>query len=191
MFAALAFVLGPSVAHAATYEVDPAHSMVGFSVTHMGFSTVRGFFGTVSGTVEIDPSNPSTARVDGKVGVESVNTMNQDRDDHLRNPDFFDVARFPEMTFRSTAVRNVTNDGFDLVGDFTLHGVTKEVVFHVARLSAERTDPWGNTKVATTATTTLNRKDFGMSWNKQLDQGGWLVGEEVQVTLDLELKKTK
>lgn len=191
MFAALALVLSPSVAHAATYDVDPTHSMVGFSVSHMGFSSVRGFFGTVSGTVEIDPANPSTAKVEGTVGVESVNTMNQDRDDHLRNPDFFDVASFPEMTFRSTAVRNVTKDGFDLVGDFTLHGVTKPVVFHVARLSPEATDPWGNTKVATSATATIARKDFGMTWNKQLDQGGWLVGDEVQVTLDLELVKRK
>lgn len=188
---ALLALFSISLASAATYEVDPAHSMVGFSVAHMSFSTVRGFFGTMSGTVEWDAANPAATKVAGKVSVDSVNTMNADRDAHLKKPDFFDAVRFPEMTFASTAVRNVTADGFDLVGNITIRGVTKEVVFKVKKLSAERTDPWGATKVATTATTTLNRQDFGVSFNQNLDQGGYLVGNDVTVTLDLELKKVK
>lgn len=188
MFALLS-LLAP--AFAATYEVDAAHSTIGFSVTHMSVSTVRGVFGTVSGTIDYDPANIAASKFSGKVGVGSVDTNNNDRDAHLKNADFFDVANFPEMTFVSKAIRNVTADGFEIVGDLTIRGVTKEVVFKTKKLSADKVDPWGNTKSGTTATATINRKDFGVSWNKAIDQGGWVVSDEVQIELLLELTKKK
>jgi polyisoprenoid-binding protein YceI len=188
MFALLS-LLAP--AHAASYEVDAAHSTIGFSVTHMAVSTVRGVFGTVTGTVDYDPANVAASKFSGKIGIASVDTNNAERDTHLKNPDFFDAAKFPEMTFTSKSVRNVTADGFEVVGDLTLHGVTKEVVFKVKKLAADKVDPWGNTKSGTIATTTINRQDFGVSWNKALDQGGWVVSDDVQVELLLELTKKK
>ena len=189
MLFALAALLVP--AHAATYEVDAAHSTIGFSVTHMSVSTVRGVFGTVSGTIEYDPANVAASRFSGTVGVASVDTNNNDRDAHLKNADFFDVAKFPEMKFVSKSVRNVTADAFEIVGDLTIRGVTREVVFKAKKLAADKVDPWGNTKSGTTATATINRQDFGVSWNKALDQGGWVVSDEVNVELLLELTKRK
>jgi polyisoprenoid-binding protein YceI len=176
-------------ASAATWEVDAAHSTVGFTVTHMSVSTVRGVFGTVSGSIEYDPASPAASKFTGTVSTASVDTNNADRDSHLKNADFFDVEKFPEMKFASKSVRNVTADAFEVVGDLTLHGVTKEVVFKVKKPAPPMVDPWGATKSGTTATTTINRKDFGVSWNKQLDSGGWVVSDEVQVELLLELKK--
>lgn len=189
MLFALVSLLAP--AFAATYEVDAAHSTIGFSVTHMSVSTVRGVFGTVTGTIEYDPANVAASKFEGKVGVGSVDTNNNDRDAHLKNPDFFDAVKFPEMTFASKSVRNVTADGFEVVGDLTIRGVTKEVVFKVKKLAAEKVDPWQNTKSGTVATAVINRKDFGVSWNKAIDQGGWVVGDEVNVELLLELSKKK
>lgn len=174
---------------AATYEVDASHSQVGFSVTHMMVSTVRGSFGTVSGTIEYDPKNVAATKVSGKVTVASVDTNNADRDTHLKSAEFFGVDLFPEMTLKSKSVKNIGRTGFDLVTDLTIHGVTKEVVFHVNSLSADFTDPWGNVKAGTSATATINRQDFGVSWNKTLDQGGLVVGDEVALQLDLELLK--
>lgn len=186
MFVSLLLALTTS-AQAATWEVDPTHSQVGFAVSHLMISTVRGSFGTVSGTVEYDPARPVATRVSGTVGVASVDTNNGDRDKHLASADFFDVAKFPEMSFRSRSVRNVTKAGFELVGDLTIRGVTREMVFTVDRLAPEMKDPWGNVKSATSATATINRHDFGVSWNANLDGGGYVVGDEVVLTLDLEL----
>jgi polyisoprenoid-binding protein YceI len=183
------FLMFSAPALAATYEVDAAHSQVGFSVSHMMVSKVRGHFGTVTGVVEYDPANVAATKVNGKVGIASVDTANADRDKHLVSPDFFDVAKFPEMTFVSKGVRNVTATTFDLVGDLTLRGVTREVVFRVNKLAADVKDPWGNTKSGTTATTVLNRQDFGVAWNTKLDTGGYVVGDEVAVTLELELTR--
>jgi polyisoprenoid-binding protein YceI len=188
LFAMLALALS-TPAFATTYEVDGAHSQIGFSVTHMMVSTARGTFGTVSGTVEWDPKNVAATKVSGKVDISSVDTNNADRDTHLKSPEFFDVAQFPEMTLVSKSVKNIKATGFDLVTDLTLHGVTKEVVFHVNTLSGEFKDPWGNIKVGTVATAKINRQDFGVSWNKGLDQGGYIVGDEVSIQLDLELLK--
>lgn len=186
--AAVLFALAtPAVA--ATYEVDPTHSTVGFAVTHMTVSTVRGAFGTVTGRVDYDPANIAATRVDGVVNVISVDTNNADRDTHLKSAEFFDADRFPEMKFASTAVTNITKSTFDIVGNLTIRGVTKEVTFRVNRLSPERKDPWGNIKSGTVATTRINRQDFGVSWNAALDQGGYIVGDEVEISLELELLK--
>lgn len=183
----LAATLAPGAASAATYQVDSSHTRVGFAVTHMMVSTVRGEFGTFSGTVEYDPKNVAATKVSGKVTVSSVDTRDGKRDDHLRSADFFDAVGFPEMTFTSKAVKNVTPQGFDLVGDLTIRGVTKEVTLKVAAFSPEYKDPWGNYKVGTRATTVINRKDFGVNWNANLDQGGVVVGDEVTIELDVEL----
>lgn len=172
-----------------TYEIDPVHSYVGFEVAHMMVSTVRGSFGTVSGTLTWDPAKPAATTATGVVGVTSVDTRDAKRDEHLRAPDFFDAVKFPEMKFVSREVKNVGKDGFDLIGDLTIRGVTKPVTFRVATPAPERTDPWKNVKSGTRATATIDRQDFGVSFNQTLDQGGLLVGDEVKITLDLELNR--
>jgi len=153
----------------------------------MTVSTVRGEFGSFSGTVEYDPNNVAATKVSGKVTVSSVSTRDVDRDKHLVSPDFFDATKYAEMTFTSTAVKNITATDFDLVGNLTIHGVTKEVTFKMKKPTGEVKDPWGNYKAGTSATTTINRQDFGMVWNKSLDSGGYIVGDQVMIELDIEL----
>lgn len=190
MSALFALVLAAAPAHAASFQVDPVHTHVGFAVEHMMVSKVRGEFGGVSGTVEYDPKNVAATKVNAEIDVSTVDTRFADRDTHLKSPDFFDVARFPKMSFVSKSVKNVAKDGsFELVGDLTIHGVTKEVTLKVSPFTAEFKDPWGNVKVGTSAIGTVNRKDFGMVWNKGLDSGGYLVGDEVAIELEIELKK--
>lgn len=181
--------LALSQSQAATWQVDPSHTHVGFAVSHMAVSTVRGEFGVASGTIEYDPKNVAATKITATVATASVDTREPKRDTHLQSADFFEVAKFPEMTFVSTSIKNVTPKGFDAVGNLTIHGVTKEVTLKVGALSPEVKDPWGNVKVGTTATATINRKDFGLLWNKVLEAGGLLVGEEVAITLDVELTK--
>ncbi len=183
----LPLLAASSSAFAATYAVDASHTRVGFSVSHMMVSTVRGEFGTVTGTVDWDPKNVAATKVDATVGTASVDTRDPKRDDHLRSPDFFDIAKFPEMKFKSKAVKNIGKESFDLVGDLTIRGVTKEVTLKVNTLPAERKDPWGNYKTGTRAVGTINRQDFGISWNNALDGGGVIVGDEVTIELDVEL----
>ncbi len=176
-------------AFAATYEVDASHTRVGFGVQHMMMNDVRGEFGAVTGKVEFDPANIAATKINAVVGITSLDTREPKRDDHLRSPDFFDVANFPTMTFASKSVKNIAADGFDVVGDLTIHGVTKEVTLRVAPFSKELKDPWGNTKIATHATGVINRQDFGLKWNKTLDAGGYLVGDLVKIELDVELAR--
>lgn len=185
MFTAL--VLAFSTASAATYEVDPSHTRVGFGITHMMVSTVRGEFGTVSGKVEYDPANVAATKITAEIGITSVDTRDTKRDDHLRSPDFFDATKFPTMKFTSKAVKNASATGFDVVGDLTMHGVTREVTLHVDPISKEYKDPWGNQKAGTHATGVLNRKDFGMVYNSAIDGGGFILGDEVKIELDVEL----
>jgi len=189
--AALALASFAAPAFAASYTVDAEHSRVGFSVTHMTVSTVRGEFGTVTGAVEYDPANITATKVTATVGIASVDTRDQKRDDHLKSPDFFDATKFPDMTFTSTSVKNVKKDSFDLVGKLTIRGVTKDVTFNVKTFSPEVKDPWGNTKIGTSATAKINRQDFGVSWNSTLDSGGYVVGDEVDIQLDIEMSKNK
>jgi polyisoprenoid-binding protein YceI len=188
---ALLGLLVSTSAGAASYDVDASHSRVGFSVTHMMVSTVRGEFGTVSGTVDWDPANVAATKVNATVGVVSVDTRDAKRDEHLRSPDFFDATRFAEMKFVSKSVKNITPEGFDLVGDLTIRGVTKETTFKVKTLPGDRKDPWGNMKTGTRATATINRQDFGVKWNTAIDGGGYIVGDEVAIELDVELARRK
>lgn len=176
-------------AQAATYQIDASHSRVGFGITHMMVSTVRGEFGTVTGTVEYDPANVGATKASAEVTVTSVDTRDTKRDDHLRSPEFFDIAKFPTMKFTTTAIKNANAAGFDLVGPLTIHGVTKEVSFHVDPISKEYKDPWGNIKAGTHATAKINRKDFGLTWNAALDGGGYIIGDEVSIELDVEMAR--
>lgn len=169
-----------------TYTVDQAHSQIGFRVRHLGFARVAGTFADYDVTVEVDPDDLSTLEARLTAQTASIDTGNTDRDAHLRSDDFFASETWPEMTFESTAVRNVDENRFVLVGTLSLHGVTKEVEL-TGEMLGRTTDPWGNDRIAFEATTTLNRKEFGLTWNQALETGGLLVGENVEVVVELQL----
>jgi polyisoprenoid-binding protein YceI len=189
LIALLAFASAPAAA--ATWTIDPAHTYAGFAVEHMMVSKVRGAFSDVSGTIELDPANLAATKAKATIQVVSVDTRNDKRDEHLRSPDFFDASKFATIEFQSKSVKNVTKTGFQLVGDLTIRGVTKEVTLDVVGGTTEHKDPWGNVKMGLSATTKLNRKDFGLVWNQTLEAGGMLVGETVEITLDIEAAKAK
>ena len=175
---------------AATWQADPAHSSVGFSVKHLMVSTVRGTFGTFTATVEGDPSDPATARIDATIQVGSVDTREPKRDAHLKSADFFDAADYPTMTFVSRKVEKTGDGRARVTGDLTIRGVTKPVTLDV-EYTAPVKDAWGGTRVGATATATIDRQDFGVKWNKSLDAGGVMVSDQVKIQLDLELVEKK
>lgn len=177
-----------STAAADTWAVDASHSQVGFSVTHMLISTVKGSFSGFEGSVETD-ADGKLQSLQGKVTVGSVDTSNEKRDGHLKSPDFFDIASHPEMTFRSTKITS-SGQGYQMTGDLTIRGVTRPVTFAVGKLKGPVADPWGNVKAGTVATATINRQDFGVSWSQTLDTGGAVVSDEVAIELQLELVKS-
>lgn len=187
LFAAVACLV-PHLAHAATYEIDPAHSQVGFKVRHLMVSWVRGSFGTFSGQIEFDAKAPNKSSVSATIDPSTISTGNAQRDGHLKSPDFFDVAKFASITFKSKRFEG-KGGKYTLTGDLTLHGVTKEVVLAVEGLTAESRDDWGNLRVGATATTKLARKDFGLTWNKAVETGGVVVGDEVEITLEIEASR--
>ena len=187
----LAGLTMPSVASAATWTIDGAHSNIGFKVRHMMVSWTRGNFGAAEGTVEIDGKDLKTLAVDVTIDTSSIDTNNEKRDEHLKSPDFFDVAQFPTMTFKSTKAAALKGGGFELIGDLTIHGVTKSVTLTAEGFMEPMTDPWGNVKTGTSASVTINRADFGLTWNKALETGGLVVGEEVTIQLDIELNQKK
>ena len=168
---------------AGTWVLDPAHSEVHFSVRHMMISKVRGVFGLKSATI-VAPENPLEATVTASVDVTSVDTKDENRDAHLKSADFFDAEQFPTLDFVSTGVRYEGGD-FLVDGDLTIHGITKPATFTV-EFGGFGTDPWGNYKAGATATTVINREDFGLTWNAALETGGVLVGKDVTITLDLQ-----
>jgi len=182
----LATVAIPALA--ADYSIDSAHSAAQFSVRHLMVSNVRGEFSKVTGKVAYDDATPAATTVEASVDVSTVSTREPQRDGHLKSPDFFDVAKFPEFTFKSTGVKK-TGQGLDVAGNLTIHGVSKPVVLHVSGITKEIKDPFGLLRRGATATTVINRKDFGISWNKDLDGGGVVVGEEVTITLDIEVTR--
>jgi polyisoprenoid-binding protein YceI len=172
-----------------TYQIDPAHSSAQFKVRHMMIANVKGEFDKVSGTVNFDPANPSASTVEAIIDVASISTRDEQRDAHLKSPDFFDVEKFPTITFKSKKVTATGGDSFTVVGDLTIHGVTKVVDLKVEELTEETKDPWGNLRRGASAKTRIHRKDFGMSFNMALEAGGFLVGEEVDLTIDVELMR--
>jgi len=179
----------PAVGLAATYEIDSAHAASQFSVRHMMVSNVRGNFGKTSGTLNFDEKNPTKSSVEATIDVSTISSGDIKRDEHLKSPDFFDAAKFPSITFKSTKVEAAGAGKFKVTGDLSIHGITKPVVLDVDGPTAEVKDPWGNLKRGVVATTTINRKDFGLSWNKALEAGGVAVGEAVSITIDAELNK--
>jgi len=176
----------PAVSLAGTYKIDPQHTSVSFSVRHL-FSKVKGRFDKFEGSIELDPANPTTAKAQGSIDVASINTNVEKRDQHLKSKDFFDVEKFPKITFVSTKVTDVdpAKKTGKLHGKLQIHGVEKDVVLDVSYLG-EGSDPWGNKKAGFTATTVINRKDFGLNWNETLETGGFLVGDEVEIEISAE-----
>lgn len=170
------------------WQIDFAHSEIGFSVRHMMISKVRGQFEKFSGHVNFDENDPTQTAVDIAIEIGSINTRDGQRDNHLRSADFFDAANYPVMTFKSKQVEQLSDDEGRLVGDLTIRGVTKEVALDV-EYAGQSKSPWGTTSAGFTATATLNRKDWGLNWNQALETGGVLVGEKVQISIELELIK--
>jgi len=173
----------------ATYQIDPAHSSAHFTVRHMMITNVRGGFQKVTGTVVYDPQNPAASSVNAEIDAASINTNEAQRDAHLRSADFLHAEKFPTITFRSTGIESADEGEIKLTGDLTIHGVTKPVVLKVEGPSPEGKDPWGNTRTGATATTKIKRSDFGLTWNTALETGGFLVGDELKIELDLSLIK--
>jgi len=185
ILAVAALVALATAAGAATYDIDASHSSVSFKVRHMGIANVKGFFNDFAGTFEFDPANPTAGKAEATIQIASVDTDDQKRDDHLRSADFFDVATHPTMTFRSTGVTKGADGTLKLAGELTLRGVTRPVVLDVELLGTVK-DPWGNDRAGFSATGKINRKDFGVSWNKTLDAGGLVVGDDVTIMLEIE-----
>jgi polyisoprenoid-binding protein YceI len=174
-----------------TYTIDPDHSVIGFKVKHLAISNVAGKFGEFNGTFQYDPKNIATSKTEAVIKVSSVDTQNKKRDDHLKEGDFFDEKKFPEIKFVSKEVKNVKGDTFDLVGDLTMHGMTKTLTLPVT-FGGVAKDMYGNDRAAFSATTKLNRKDFGLAWSKLLETGALVVGDEVTINLEVEgIKKAK
>jgi len=184
--AAVLLILLPSAGAAVTYKVDPDHTTVAFKVRHL-FTYVQGRFDKFEGTIEFDPDKPEVTRVQGSIDAATVNTNVAERDKHLRSEDFFDVAKFPKITFTSTKAAQIdaSRKSGKLEGKLTIHGVERPVVLDVTYLGAAK-DPWGNQRAGFSARTTINRKDFGLTWNETLETGGVLVGDEIQIEIDAE-----
>ena len=172
------------IAAPVTLQADPAHSSASFSVKHMMVSTVRGEFSKITSTLVWDKEDPTKSTVDAKIDVASVDTHNEKRDGHLKSPDFFDAAKCPEITFKSNKIEKA-GDKYKVTGDLTLHCVTKPVTLE-AEASGPVKSPWGTSSYGVSATGTVNRKDFGLVWNKALEGGGVVVSDEVKLNLDLE-----
>jgi polyisoprenoid-binding protein YceI len=172
-----------------TWQIDPAHTEVGFSVKHLMISTVRGRFAGVKGTIVLDEVNPASSSVEVEIDAATIDTRAQQRDAHLRSADFFEVEKYPTMTFRSSRVERVGDDRYRVVGDLTIRDVTREVALDVTDEGRGR-DPWGGDRRGFSATTTIDRTDFGLKWNQALETGGVLVSNEIKVSIDVEAVKT-
>ncbi len=178
----------PQTATTTTWNIDPVHSVAEFKVKHMMISNVKGQFTGVSGTLKLDEANISNSSIEASIDAASINTREPQRDAHLKSADFFDIEKFPTLTFKSTGVSRKDSE-LAVAGELTIHGVTRKVVFDVEGPTAPGKDPWGNTRIGLSATTKINRKDYGLTWNAALETGGILVGEDVTITLDVEFVK--
>nr|WP_246014637.1 YceI family protein [Geomonas oryzae] len=190
-FTAAFLIMAPVFAMASTWNIDPEHTNVGFKVRHLMVSNVKGGFGKVSGVVNVDDRDITKSSTTVTIDTTSIDTGVAKRDAHLKSPDFLDVAKYPTMTFVSTGVMKGSGGAFKLAGNLTLHGVTRPVVLQVEGLSGEIKDPMGNVRRGASATTTINRKDYGLVWNKMLEAGGVAVGDEVTINIEVEMVKAK
>lgn len=179
----------PTFAFATTWTIDPDHTNIGFKVKHLMVSNVKGSFDKHTGIVEIDDQDITKSKVEVSIDTNSINTNVQKRDEHLRSADFFDVAKYPKMTFVSKKVAKAGKDKLKVTGDLTLHGITKQVILDVEGPSKESKDPWGVIRKGASASTKINRKDFGLVWNAALETGGVVVGDEITITLEVEMIK--
>lgn len=188
LFVAVALMV-PFYAQAATYTLDPAHTSIGFKVKHLMISNVKGVFEKFKGTLVLDEKDITKSKLSATIDIASINTNIAKRDDHLRSADFFDAAKYPTMTFESTKIENAGADKLKVTGNLTIRGVTKSVVLNVEGLNQEIKTPQGGLKRGASATGSINRQDFGVSWNKKLDAGGVVVADEVHIIIDAELDK--
>src|SRR5271165_6034294 len=172
-----------------TWNIDPAHSVAEFKVKHMMISNVKGQFAKVSGSLTLDETDLTKSRAEASIDAASIETRDAQRDAHLKSADFFDVEKFPTLSFKTTRINSAGVGELKAEGDLTIHGITRKVVFTVEGPTPPAKDPWGNTRVGLSATTKINRKDFGLTWNAALETGGVLVGDEVTISLDVEFIK--
>ena len=191
MSAAIAVERKPSTTEATTttWNIDPVHSSAQFKVKHMMISNVKGEFNAVTGALKLDGADITNSRIEASIDAATINTRDAQRDTHLKSGDFLDVEKSPVLTFQSTRVSKTGDSELAVEGDLSIRGVTRNVVFEVEGPSSSTKDPWGNTRIGLSATTRINRKDFGLTWNAALETGGILVGDEVAITLDVEFVK--
>jgi polyisoprenoid-binding protein YceI len=172
-----------------TWNIDPAHTVAEFKVKHMMIANVKGHFSRVSGVLIRDESDPAKDRVEATIEAASIETRDEQRDGHLKSPDFFDVEKFPTLHFKSTDIRVVGKEELSVEGDLTIRGVTRKVRFAVEGPTPPAKDPWGNTRIGVSASTKISRKDFGLTWNVALETGGILVCDDITITLDAQFVK--
>jgi len=178
----------PVLAHADTWQIDSSHTSVEFTVRHMMISNVKGQFQKTTGTITANGNAPASAKIDATIDASSIETRVERRDAHLKSPDFLDVAKYPTITFKSTNVEAEGPNKWKVTGDLTLHGVTRQVVLDVDG-SGPPVQVMGNTRAGASATTKIKRGDFGLTWNKALEAGGVLVGDEIAISIDVEAVK--
>lgn len=178
-----------SLAWGSTWNIDPVHSSAQFKVRHMMVSDVRGEFGKVTGAVHLDDKDVTKSSAEATIDATTISTRDLNRDKHLKSPDFFDVEKFPTLSFKSKSFKRSGDGKYSVAGDLTMHGVTKPAILDVSAPDREVNDGKGGVKRGATATTRINRKDFGLVWNKPVEAGGVLVGDDVEITIDMELSK--
>lgn len=172
-----------------TWNIDPVHSVAEFKVKHMMISNVKGQFTGLRGLLTLDQADLTNSRIDASIDAASINTRDEQRDAHLKSADFFDVEKFPTLSFKSARITRKGDGELTVTGNLSIHGVTRSVTFNVEGPTAPGKDPWGNTRIGLSATTKIKRKDYGLTWNAALETGGILVGEEVTITLDVQFVK--
>lgn len=168
------------------WKVDATHSNVGFSVRHMMVSNVKGNFTGIEGTVEGDPNNLAEAKINFKIDVNTINTNNEDRDNHLRSADFFEVEKYPEITFVSTKIVETGSDEFEVIGDMTVKGITKEAMFKINKVGSA-TNPWGVAVIGFEGETKISRKEYGLTWNQLLETGSVMVGDDIKINIEIQV----
>jgi polyisoprenoid-binding protein YceI len=179
----------PAPGTVTTWKLDPAHSVAEFKVKHMMISNVKGTFSGLSGVLQLDEFNRMDSTVEASIDVATLKTGDDQRDGHLKSADFFEAEKFPVITFKSSSIVSAGGANYDVTGDLTLHGITKSVTLAVEDVSTPAKDPWGNQRIGLSASTKINRKDFGLTWNSPLETGGVLVGETVAITLEVQFIK--